>query len=155
MMHLKDTLHPIADYLVNACWSAAIGDILAISLALVQGRDSVTLEALAGYALVGITGGTCSKAAIESAYALFGERKALAYLLNALIVMAVILGFSYLIMGGLGGLPPLAIILIFAIPEIVSVLLVHAGLAESERVSGAFLRRRDELADRDKKEDRG
>jgi hypothetical protein len=142
---MSDTIHTIADYLVNALWSAIIGAALAVALALVQGKNSVGLAPLGAYALVGITGGTCSKAAIEGAYALFGARKAFAYALNAVIVLAVILVFSYVIMGGLSGLPTLAVILIFALPEIASVLLVHAGLYEAERLNRAFMERRKKL----------
>jgi hypothetical protein len=155
MKYMNNVLHTIADYLVNALRSAVIGDILAIAIVLAQGGDSVTLESLVSYAVVGITGGTFSKAAIEGAYALFGKRKALAYLLNALIVAIVILGFSYLIMGGMDGLPPLVIFLIFAIPEIASVILVHAELDEAESVAHAFLRRSDELTETDEQEGRG
>jgi hypothetical protein len=144
---MKHALAIVADYLVNALWSGLIGALLAVALALAQGQNTLSLSAAGSYALVGITCGTCSRAAIEGSFALFGASKALAYILNAAIIAAIILAFSLFVMGGFDGLRPVEFALIFGLPELGSALVVYATLDEASRLNRAFAKKRKELDD--------
>lgn len=139
----------LMDYLKNALQAAAIGGLLAVVVALAQGESVLRLGVAGVYALIGSACGTCSKAAIEGAFSLFGARRLLAYLLNAVVVAIVILVLGNVFFPGLGGLNPWAIVLIFALPEAVSVGLVRAGLGEAARFERALDRRRDSLDAKD------
>jgi hypothetical protein len=139
----------ILDYFVNALRSAAIGALVAVALALAQGQESVLLGVAGTYALVGVACGTSSKAIIEGAFSLFGARKSLAYILNAAIIMLIILLFVLIAKEGFGGMSIPVIVLVFALPEVASALIVRSGLREVARLSEAFDKRRDELDEED------
>ena len=136
-----------ADYLSNAAKSAAIGALVAAAVALIQGESSLSLGVAGIYGLVGVACGTCSKAVIEGALSLFGSRRRLAYLLNALITAGIILAFVFLFRGGFSGMRIEAIILVLVIPEVGSALLVRSGLEEVSRLERALDKRRDELGE--------
>jgi hypothetical protein len=139
------------DYLANALKSAAIGALMAVVVALLRGEGALRLDDAGLYALIGMTCGTCSKAAIEGALSLFGARRFLAYLLNGAVIAAVILAFVYLFLGGFGGMEGWAIVLVFALPEAASVVLVRAGLEEALCLERAFDERREALEAEERK----
>ena len=139
---MKRILSILADYLKNALASAAIGVALSIIITIAQGETSVSLELIGACALIGLVCGTCSKAAIECAVSLFSTRRPLAYLLNALIIAVVIVVLVQVLFHGFGGLDTWVIALIFAIPELTSVLLVGFELNEAARFKRAFDKRR-------------
>jgi hypothetical protein len=135
----------LLDYLVNAFWSGCVGLLVAAALSLVPGTSEYGLSKAGLYFLVGVVCGSCSKATIEGSFILFGAHRLRAYLLNALIIALIILAFNFTHYGSMRGLPLLAILSIFAIPEAVSAILVRLSLDEAQRLEKAFARRREEL----------
>jgi hypothetical protein len=142
---MKRALVLILDYFSNALKSAAIGALMAVLVVLARGDSVLSLSVAAIYALIGAACGTCSKAAIEGAFALFGKKRFLAYLLNALVIATVILVLVYAFLGGFSSMEAWAVILVFALPEAASVFLVRAGIDEATRLEHAFARRRKSL----------
>jgi hypothetical protein len=135
----------ILDYAKNALRAAVIGVLLAIAVALALGESVLRLSDAGAYALIGLACGTCSKAAIEGAFSLFGARRLLAYVLNAAVIALVILVFVRVFYAGWAGLDPWIVLLIFALPEAASVLLVRAELKEALLLERAFDKRRKAL----------
>lgn len=133
------------DYLVNALKSAGIGALLAAAVALARGEGILLLGDAGIYSLIGAACGTCSKAVIEGTLSLFGTRRLLAYIINATIIAAVILASVFIFLKGFEGMKAWAIVLVFALPEAGSVLLVRAGLDEALRFERAFEERREAL----------
>jgi hypothetical protein len=140
---MKRSLWLLADYFRNAYKSSMIGVLVAVAVALARGRNSLLLVDIGAYALIGAACGTCSKAAIEAAFSLLGRRPILAYVLNAVVIAAVITLLVYALFGDFAGLEPWLVALIFILPEVVSVLLVRAGIGEATRLERAFEKRRD------------
>jgi hypothetical protein len=135
----------LLDYLVNALLSGCIGLLVAAALTIVLGSTEYGLAKAGLYALVGVVCGSCSKATIEGSFYLFGAHRLRAYLLNAAIIALIILAFCFVRYGGLGGLPLIAVVSIFALPEMVSAILVRRSLDEADGLERAFARKRTEL----------
>ena len=140
------------DYLKNALRSAAIGALLAILVALALGKSVLSLRDAGAYALIGLTCGTCSKAAIEGAFSLFGERRFLAYILNAVVIALGILILVRVFYSGFEGLDYRVVALIFGLPEAASVWFVRAELDEAARFKRAIDKRRSLLESEDEPE---
>jgi hypothetical protein len=149
---MKHAVMIAGDYFLNALKSAAIGALVAVVLSLAEGEAAVGLATAGAYALVGMTCGTSSKAAIEGAFSLFGTRRFLAYILNAIIIAAVICVFVDVFYQGFGGMRPWVVVLVFVLPEAASVLLVRAGVEESLRLERAFEKRRNRIESEDEPE---
>ena len=115
----------LLDYIKNAFWAAAIGTLVAIAAAIAQGESILRPSDAGAYALIGLACGTCSKAAIEGAFFLFGASRLLAYVLNASVIAIVILVLVRVFFDGWAGLDPWVVLLVFALPEAASVLLVR------------------------------
>ena len=139
---MKRALAIVGDYLLNALVSAAIGALLSLAVALIQGDGAIALSTAAGYSLIGLVCGSSSKAAIEGAFALFGRRRLLAYLLNAAVIAVVIYVFAGLVFDGFGPLEGWKVVLVFAVPEAASILLVRNGIREARKFEHAFESRR-------------
>jgi hypothetical protein len=135
----------LLDYAKNALRAAVIGALVAIAVALALGENVLRLGNAGAYALIGLACGTCSKAAIEGAFSLFGARRLLAYVLNAAVIAILILVLVHVFFDGFGGMDPWVVALIFALPEAASVLLVRAELEEALRLERAFDERRKAL----------
>jgi hypothetical protein len=142
---MKRGLAVFADYLSNAAKSAALGALVAAAVAFIQGESVVNLGVAGTYALLGVACGTCSKALIEGALALLGAGRRLAYALNALIIAGIVIAFIFLFRDGFRGMRIETIILVIAMPEVGSALLVRSGLEEADRLKQALDKRRDEL----------
>lgn len=135
------------DYLLNAAKSGTLGIVIALMVCLVRGSRVLVLSDAAFYALIGVVCGTCSKASIEGAFLLFGKRSALAYLLNALIIALVIPALVCGFRQGFDGMPLGIVILIFALAEGGSVLLVRGVIGEASRIEQAIEEKRKSLGE--------
>ncbi len=138
------------DYAFNALVSAGLGALVAVGIVLARGESSVGLGLAAGCSLIGAACGTASKLTIEGAFALFGKRLALGYLLNAAIVALLVWAGASLVFGGFRGLGLPELLLCFLLPELASVLIVRFGIYEAKSLERSFEAKREELGDCDR-----
>jgi hypothetical protein len=142
---MKRVIGILAGFLVNALFSAVIGLLVAVAIALAQEESVLPLVFAGKCAAIGLLCGTASKTAIEGTYHLIGGRRLPAYLVNAVVVAVVIVAGVHLLFGDFSGIGPWAMALIFALPEAASLLLVRASLNEADRLERAMDDRRKAL----------
>jgi hypothetical protein len=140
---MKRLLIIAADYLFNAALSAMLALVVALLVCFLRGLGALPLSTAATYMSIGAICGSCSKLSIEGAFLLFGERKALAYILNFLVIALVLPLATFGLFGGFGDTPVWAVWLIFAFVEVGSVPIVYAYLDEASGIERA-LRKRNE-----------
>ena len=140
---MKRQLLIAADYLLNAALSAMLALVVALLVCFLRGRGALALSTAATYMSIGAICGSCSKLSIEGTFLLFGERRALAYILNFLVIALVLPLATFGLFGGFGDTPAWAVWLIFALVEAGSVPIVHAYLNEASGIERA-LRKRNE-----------
>jgi hypothetical protein len=142
---MRKLLNVLWDYAINALMSAGIGALVAAALALALRESALNLAFAGRCVLIGLACGTISKSCIEGAFVLFGKRPPLGYAMNAVIVALVVLAMTKLLFGGLGGLSPWLVALIFALPEAASFLIVRKIVLEARKVESALGALREEL----------
>ena len=142
---MKKLLGIACDYVLNSLGSAAIGGLVSLGIALAQGSWPPSAGLAASCALVGVACGTASKLTIEGAFALFGARRWIAYLLNAVVIAGIVVGYVHLFIGRLADMNAWSMLVAFAVPEGASLLIVRAGVGQALRLERAFDRRREEL----------
>lgn len=135
----------IVDYLANAAVSALVGLMVSVAIVVARGDAALPLDFAAACSLTGAVCGTASKGIIESAFFLFGRRPAMAYLLNAVVISLIVLGFIAIYFGDLSGLDLTILVLGFAGPIVGGSLIIHRAQFDAERMTDAFERKRRRL----------
>lgn len=133
------------DYVLNALVSAAIGGLVSVGISLAQSEGLPSPVFGASCALVGVACGTASKLIIEGAFALFGPRRWIAYLLNASVIAGIVVAYVLVFFGTFQDMRVRAILIAFAVPEAASFFIVRAEVEQSIRLERAFKKRHDDL----------
>ncbi len=141
-------MRTLVDYLRNALASGLVGFLVAVALQLAWGSPCLPFSFAGACALTGAVCGTASKGIVEGAFSLFGRRRALAYGLNAAVILIIVSGFVAFYTGDLRDMGPATYVIGFLGPILGSSFLLSRALKDAENLTKAFERKRRELDDK-------